>query len=67
MSDSRLQRYTDFFEQLDADQVSRFSEVMTDDMHFVDPFNDAHGLDQVKKIFAHMFESLEEAKELYDY
>ncbi|MGI9316075.1 MAG: nuclear transport factor 2 family protein [bacterium] len=62
MSDDGLQRYVTFFEQLNADNLSQFSTVMSEDVHFVDPFNDVHGLAAVDRIFRHMFDSLEEIK-----
>jgi steroid delta-isomerase len=62
MSDASLQRYTAFFEQLDADNLSQLVTVMTEDVHFVDPFNDVHGLVSVEKIFKHMFSSLQDSQ-----
>lgn len=59
MPDSPLSRYTKFFEQLTADNVDHLTVVMTDDVHFVDPFNDVRGIERVKKIFVHMFDNLE--------
>jgi len=59
MTDPQLQRYTDFFQQLNADNLSELDRVMTEDIHFVDPFNDVIGLDKVQKIFRHMYDSLE--------
>jgi steroid delta-isomerase len=59
MADSQLQRYTDFFEQLNADNLSELDRVMTEDIHFVDPFNDVIGIDKVQKIFRHMYDNLE--------
>jgi steroid delta-isomerase len=59
MSDSRLQRYTVFFEQLSPNALTELASVMTEDVHFVDPFNDVQGLEAVRKVFLHMFDSLE--------
>ena len=57
-----LQRYTDFFEQLNADNLGQIASVMTGDVHFVDPFNDVHGVKSVEKIFQHMFTTLQDSK-----
>jgi steroid delta-isomerase len=57
--DADLQRYIHFFEGLTPDKLERLSEVMTDDVHFVDPFNDVVGTDKVRLIFEHMFRTLE--------
>ena len=59
MTDSRLQVYTDFFSQLSPGTLGQLAEVMTEDVHFVDPFNDIHGLEAVERIFLHMFDSLQ--------
>jgi len=62
MPDARLKRYTEFFEQLTPDGLDRLSSVMSDDIHFVDPFNDVSGLPQVETIFRDMFSLLQEPK-----
>jgi steroid delta-isomerase len=54
-----LQRYIDFFENLREELLDRLSVVMTEDVHFVDPFNDVTGSDKVRLIFKHMFRQLE--------
>jgi len=59
MNEPNLRRYTEFFERLSPDCLSQLSTVMTEDVHFVDPFNDVAGLDQVEAIFRHMFENLD--------
>jgi steroid delta-isomerase len=59
MPDENLQRYARFFEQLSADNITQLTTVMTEDIHFIDPFNDVKGLKQVEKVFSHMFESLD--------
>ena len=55
MSDKNLQSYMDYFEQLSMDNLDQLDRVMTEDVHFVDPFNDVQGLESVRKIFVHMF------------
>ena len=60
MPDANLQRYATFFEELSADNLMQLSRVMTDDIHFIDPFNDVRGLAKVEKIFEHMFSNLEQ-------
>ena len=54
MTDEKLQRYAEFFEQLTAENLSGLSGVMTEDIHFIDPFNDVRGIVPVEKIFRHM-------------
>jgi steroid delta-isomerase len=62
MSDKNLQNYTDYFEQLSIASLDQLDRVMTEDVHFVDPFNDVRGLESVRKIFVHMFSNLDDAK-----
>lgn len=59
MIDPDLQRYIDFFERLEPERLERLQEVMTEDVHFVDPFNDVTGLEKVRLIFEHMFRNLD--------
>jgi steroid delta-isomerase len=59
MPDARLQRYTRFFEQMTVGGLGQLADVMTEDVHFVDPFNDVVGLEKVEAIFLHMFRNLE--------
>ena len=47
------------FESLTAHSVADLGAIYAPDAHFVDPFNAVQGLDAVKQIFSHMFESLD--------
>jgi len=58
--DPRLQRLIRFFEQIDVSNVGQLSQVYTPDAFFKDPFNEVQGLAAIERIFAHMFESLDE-------
>lgn len=62
MIESDLQRYIDFYEDLTPDNLDRLLGVMTDDVRFVDPFNDVTGRDKVRLIFEDMFRYLESPK-----
>ena len=62
MNDLALERYAQEFEKLSSQTVKDLSEIMTEDIHFVDPFNDAKGIDTIKNIFDEMFESLDDAR-----
>jgi steroid delta-isomerase len=61
MTESDLQRYTQFFDQLRMGTLGELDSVMTDDVRFVDPFNDVIGRAKVKLIFEHMFEQFPKA------
>jgi len=47
------------FETLTPETVDQLGEVYAPDARFVDPFNDVHGLEEVKRIYRHMYLSLE--------
>ncbi|HDP88795.1 MAG TPA: nuclear transport factor 2 family protein [Thioalkalivibrio sp.] len=55
----RLRRYAAFFEGLSPDALARLDEVLTEDAHFRDPFNDVHGLPAIRRIFEHMYQATE--------
>lgn len=58
MIEPDLQRYIDFFEDLREDHLDRLSDVMTDDVHFVDPFNDVKGPIKLKSLIARMVQPI---------
>lgn len=47
------------FETLSPQSVQALGDIYAPNASFKDPFNHVHGLDAVKGIFAHMYESLE--------
>ena len=52
-------RIIDFFEALSPESVNRFGEFYTADAYFKDPFNEVRGLDDIQRIFRHMYVALE--------
>ena len=62
MPDAALKRYAGFFESLTADRVALLDSVMTDDVHFSDPFNSVHGIDNVRGLFADMYVQMSDAR-----
>lgn len=48
-----------FFESLTPQTLARLDAVYTDDARFIDPFNDVSGLAGVRRVFEHMFETLD--------
>ncbi len=61
MTEEYLQRYIKFFEELSVDRLTELNRVMSEDIHFVDPFNNVRGLASVQKIFQHMYSNLDDA------
>jgi ketosteroid isomerase-like protein len=52
-------RVVAFFEVLTAESLARLETVYADDARFIDPFNDVSGLAGVRRVFEHMFETLD--------
>jgi steroid Delta-isomerase len=59
-NDPRVERIVDFFEGLQPPSVQRMGEFYTSDAYFKDPFNEVRGLEEVKRIFSHMYVALHE-------
>jgi len=54
-----LQEMIDWYQTLTPESVTRTGDFYAPDVHFVDPFNDAHGVPAIERIFYHMFDQLE--------
>ena len=59
-SDPRVQRIAEFFEILQPASVQRMDALYTQDAYFKDPFNEVRGLEEVQRIFSHMYVALDE-------
>lgn len=57
-----LQRYADFFAGLTPENLDRLDDLVTEDVHFSDPFNDVHGRRAMKDLFAQMFRDCSHVK-----
>jgi len=51
-----------FFESLEPASVDRLDAVYAPDAGFRDPFNEVHGLPEIRRIFAQMFEHLDDCR-----
>jgi len=58
-TDRRLGQVIAFFETLAPDTLLRLDEVYADAARFTDPFNDVSGLPAIRRVFQHMFETLD--------
>lgn len=56
----RVQTLVQFFEQLQRSDLPRLSDLYADQAYFKDPFNEVRGLAQIERIFAHMYEALDQ-------
>lgn len=61
-ADARVARVVAMFESLTPQDVARLAEFYTADARFKDPFNDVQGVPAIQRIFAHMFEALDEPR-----
>jgi steroid delta-isomerase len=57
-----VEAYIRFFECMTRGRLSQLHALVTDDIHFVDPFNDVHGVSAMRRIFEEMFDHLEEPR-----
>ncbi len=60
VSDAAVADYIAFLETMTPESLSRFEAVFAPDARFRDPFNDAHGLPAIRRVFEKMFEDLDE-------
>ena len=54
--------YIRFYETMTPESLARLPELVTPDVHFVDPFNDITGIAPLRRILAKMFEDLREPR-----
>jgi steroid delta-isomerase len=58
-----LERLVQFYETLSpANLRDGLHQVYAPDAHFKDPFNEVRGVDAIEKIFAHMFEQVDQPR-----
>lgn len=58
-TDARTARVVAYFEALTPETLAQLSAVYADDARFIDPFNDVSGVQAVRRIFEHMFATLD--------
>ena len=54
---TREENYVSFFENLTQDNLDQISNIFVTDARFKDPFNDVIGIERIKAVFSHMFET----------
>jgi steroid delta-isomerase len=59
---SREKTFMRFFTELTAENLIQINEIFAPDAHFKDPFNDVYGIDAIKTVFTHMFDTTERPK-----
>ncbi|MEY3629436.1 MAG: hypothetical protein RLY91_1202 [Pseudomonadota bacterium] len=58
----RFQLIARWFEQLSPESLTKIESIYAKHARFVDPFNDLQGIESVRKVYAHMFESLDKPR-----
>ena len=58
-TDPALSRIVARFEALAPGDLDRLHELYTEDAAFKDPFNEVQGVAAIRRVFAHMFETLD--------
>lgn len=62
MTSNTLHAYARVFEALTPQTLSELDNIMTTDIRFADPFNDVKGIESVRTIFAHMYQTIPDAR-----
>ncbi len=57
--DPRVARIVALYEALSPAQLPALGTIYTDDARFKDPFNEVQGLPAIRRIFEHMYETLD--------
>jgi hypothetical protein len=57
-TDPRLARLAAFYESLSPGTLDRLGELYAASARFIDPFNDVTGLEPLRRVFEHMFQTL---------
>jgi steroid delta-isomerase len=57
-----LGRVVAFFEQITSDDIARIGDIYAADAYFRDPFNEVRGVAAIARVYARMFEQLEDCR-----
>jgi len=61
-ADARVMRLVHLFETLAPADLETLGRVYAADVRFKDPFNEVRGVPEVQRVFAHMFQALDEPR-----
>ena len=62
MDKNIVKNYINLFSNLKPQSIDGFDDLVSNDIIFIDPFNDVKGINAFKKIFYHMFENVKEPR-----
>ena len=57
-----LARIVAFFEHIAPSDVARIGDIYAEDAYFRDPFNEVRGVASIARVYAHMFERLDQCR-----
>jgi predicted SnoaL-like aldol condensation-catalyzing enzyme len=57
--DSRTQRVVAFYQGLSPSNLAQLDKVYADAAQFIDPFNDVSGVPAIRRVFEHMFQTVQ--------
>lgn len=57
--DPRVERLKYLFETMSRETVAELAQLYAVNARFKDPFNDVRGIDEIKRIFTHMFDQVD--------
>jgi steroid delta-isomerase len=63
---SSLDTYCQFFSTMTSESLNQLDQFFTRTARFKDPFNDVHSLDEIRRIFEHMFSTMESPQFIID-
>ena len=62
MDKNIVKNYIKLFSNLTPENIKNFDDLISEDINFVDPFNNVKGANDFKNIFYHMFENVKDPK-----
>ena len=62
MDKNIVKNYIKLFSNLTPENIKNFDDLISEDINFVDPFNNVKGVNDFKNIFYHMFENVKDPK-----
>ena len=62
MDKNIVKNYIKLFSNLTPESIKNFDDLISEDINFVDPFNNVKGVNDFKNIFYHMFENVKDPK-----
>ncbi|MFS8182763.1 nuclear transport factor 2 family protein [Pseudovibrio denitrificans] len=60
--ESTARQYALFFENVTPERIKEVHGLISDDVHFIDPFNDVKGRENFEKVFHKMYEDVQEPR-----